>query len=60
MLSAALAIVALLAAISLPPSLWSLPAGSAAIVLIAGAGAAYAAVVAYTVVPAAWGAWSSR
>ncbi len=59
-LSAALALVALLAALSPPPTVWSLAAGSAAIVLIAAAGAAYATVIAYTQLPAAWEAWSPR
>lgn len=59
-LSGALAIVAVLALVSPPPSVWSLSAASAAIVLMAAAGAAYATVLAYTQLPVVWEAWSPR
>ncbi len=60
-LSAALMVVAAAAAISVPRGLpWIVQrgAGGAVVLLIAVAAAVYATVLAYTELPAAWGAWS--
>ncbi len=62
-LSAALAVVAALAAAAPPHGLAWIAGQSAplaAATLIAVAGAVYATVIAYTELPAAWGAWSAR
>ena len=60
-LSAALMVVAITATISISHGLpWIVQRGapSAAVLLIAVVAAAYATVLAYTELPAAWGAWS--
>jgi hypothetical protein len=60
-LSAALMVVAIVATISVPHGLpWIVERGApgAAVLLIAVAAAVYATVLAYTELPAAWGAWS--
>ena len=60
-LSAALMAVAIAATISVPHGLpWIVARGApgAAVLLIGVAAAAYATVLAYTELPAAWGAWS--
>ncbi|HXO08283.1 MAG TPA: MauE/DoxX family redox-associated membrane protein [Solirubrobacteraceae bacterium] len=60
-LSAALMVVAIAATISISHGLpWIVQRGapSAAVLLIAVVAAAYATVLAYTELPAAWGAWS--
>jgi hypothetical protein len=62
-LSAAIALVALGAALAGPHGLtWALgrPLAQSAVLLIGAAAATWAAVLAYTEFPAAWGAWSAR
>jgi hypothetical protein len=62
-LSAALALGALLSVVWTPHGLgWVLDrSGATAVVLVVGiGGAVYASVMAYTVLPQAWGAWSGR
>lgn len=63
LLSTVLAALCVLAAVRAPSSfLWMLarPAGLAAALVVALAGCAYAIVVAYTLLPSAWAAWSPR
>jgi uncharacterized membrane protein YphA (DoxX/SURF4 family) len=62
LLSAALAVVAALSVIALPHGAgWLLrqPAGTAFALAVGTAGVAYAIVMAYTLVPRAWSAWSA-
>jgi len=62
-LSSVLAALCVIAAVRAPASfLWMLgrPAAMAAGLLVALVGCAYAIVVAYTLLPAAWAAWSPR
>jgi hypothetical protein len=62
-LSAAISLVALGAALAGPHGLsWALgrPAAQAAVLLLGAAAATWAAVLAYTEFPGAWGAWSAR
>jgi hypothetical protein len=62
-LSVVLATVCVLAAVRVPASLlWMLarPVGLSAALVLALAGCAYAIVVAYTLLPSAWAAWSPR
>jgi hypothetical protein len=61
--SSALALVALVAAVAgVHGAGWvlDLPLGRAAVLAVALAGATYGAVIAYTVAPVAWHAWSGR
>jgi hypothetical protein len=63
LISAVLAMICALAAIWAPHGAgWMLgrSAGEAVVLVLGIAGAAYATVVAYTQLPAAWGAWSAR
>jgi hypothetical protein len=62
-ISGALAAVCVVAAVAGPHDVgWVLsrPAGQAAVLALGIAGCAYATVLAYTQLPAAWGAWSAR
>jgi hypothetical protein len=62
-ISGVLAAVCFAAALAAPHGVvWVLgrPAGQAVVLLIGIAGCAYATVLAYTQLPAAWGAWSAR
>lgn len=62
-ISAGLAVVCFVAAAAGPHDAgWVLsrPAGQAAVLALGIAGCAYATVLAYTQLPAAWGAWSAR
>jgi hypothetical protein len=63
LISGVLAMVCVLATVGAPHGIgWMLarPAGHAAVLLLGIAGLAYATVLAYTQLPAAWGAWSTR
>ena len=60
LLSAVLAVACAAAAAWPPHGLLDRPAGQAVILVIGIAGSAYATVLAYTLLPAAWSAWSAR
>jgi hypothetical protein len=59
-ISALLAAACAAAVVWPPQGILDRPAGQAAVLLIGIAGAAYATVLAYTQLPAAWSAWSAR
>jgi hypothetical protein len=60
LLSAVLAVASAAAAVWPPHGLLDRPAGQAVVLLIGIAASAYATVLAYTQLPAAWSAWSAR
>jgi hypothetical protein len=60
LLSAVLAVASAAAAVWPPHGLLDRPAGQAVVLVIGIAAAAYATVLAYTQLPAAWSAWSAR
>jgi hypothetical protein len=63
LISAVLAAVCVVATVEAPHGIgWMLdrPAGHATVLLLGIAASAYATVLAYTQLPAAWGAWSAR
>jgi hypothetical protein len=60
LLSALLAVACAAAAVWPPHALLDRPAGQAVVLVIGIAAAAYATVLAYTQLPAAWSAWSAR
>lgn len=60
LLSAVLAVASAAAAVSPPHGLLDRPAGQAVVLVIGIAAAAYATVLAYTQLAAAWSAWSAR
>jgi Methylamine utilisation protein MauE len=60
LLSAVLAVVCAAAAVWPPHGLLDRPAGQAVVLMIGIAASAYATVLAYTQLPAAWSAWSAR
>ena len=60
LLSAVLALTCAAAAVWPPHGLLDRPAGQAVVLVIGIAAAAYAMVLAYTQLPAAWSAWSAR
>jgi hypothetical protein len=59
-ISALLAAACAAAAVWPPHGILDRPAGQAAVLVIGIAGSAYATVLAYTQLPAAWSAWSAR
>jgi len=60
LLSAVLSLACAAAAVWSPHGLLDRPAGQAVVLVIGIAAAAYATVLAYTQLPAAWSAWSAR
>ena len=60
LLSAILAVASAAAAVWPPHGLLERPAGQAVVLMIGIAASAYATVLAYTQLPAAWSAWSAR
>jgi len=60
LLSAVLAVACAAAAVWPPSGLLDRPAGQAAVLVVGIAASAYATVLAYTQLPAAWSAWSAR
>ena len=60
LLSAVLAVVSAAAAVWPPHGLVDRPAGQAVVLVIGIVASAYATVLAYTQLPAAWSAWSAR
>jgi Methylamine utilisation protein MauE len=60
LLSAVLAVACATAAVWTPHGILDRPAAQAVVLTIAVAGSAYATVVAYTMLPGAWSAWSAR
>jgi hypothetical protein len=60
LLSAVLAVASAAAAVWPPHGLLDRPAGQAVVLMIGIAASAYATVLAYTQLPAAWSAWSAR
>jgi hypothetical protein len=60
LISAVLAVACAAATIWSAPGIADRPAAQAVVLVIAIAGSAYATVLAYTLLPAAWSAWSAR